>query len=261
MTKKRKRPVEDAAEKPNAKPTSKPASEPSSSKKRITASKCDQTTNQEDLTQYQDDVSGMDVPAPLLPILKTPRPPICFLDLLPEIRNQIYIIALTRSLRLSIDKMKIPALAQAHGQIRHEAMSIFLGINTFKLEFIISQRRDKFQLKYCCSDSKLRGLDLNLGYITNLQISLKLFEYSTMSPSKDPYATWKLVVPGSDRSKISCTGKYAHPHNVVDDAAIIAQKVKKSVVSWLKKYQPGLGLAEIWSILCFFKMEYIDLLK
>jgi len=267
LTKQRKRPAEEAAKKPGLKHTS----EPLPSRRTIQTSTANHATTQETLAQHQDNTTEVDgaAEAPSSTTCKSvevhegntqpptstaPRRPTCFLDLPAELRNQIYTIALQRPIRLSIDKMKIPPLAQAHEQIRREAMSIFLGINSFKLELVIQPRGNRVQLRHCCSDGKLRGLGLDLGYIADLQISVKLDTYR--------HATWKVLVPSSGGSRVDCTGKLVRPHNGVDNAAVIAQKIKKSVTSWLKeKDQPGLGLEEIWSILCFFKMEYIDLLR
>jgi len=177
--------------------------------------------------------------------------PTCFLDLPPELRNQIYAIALKEPLRQSIDKMKVPPLVQAHEQVRKEAMSMFLGINTFKLVLVIKSTLRDYRLSYCCSDGKLRGLGLGSGHITNLQISIK----DTGLFSRD--STWKIALSSS--GEVTCSGKYTDGRHE-SKVASISRRIEQDISRWLegKTQRRGLGLEEVWSLLSLFKMEWVD---
>lgn len=177
--------------------------------------------------------------------------PTCFLDLPPELRNEIYKIALKEPLRQSIDKMKVPALVQAHEQIRKEAMSMFLHINTFKLVIVVQSMLRGYRLSYCCSDGKLRGLGLGSGYITNLQISIKDTGFASRS------STWKVALSKSE--EVTCSGKYLDGRHEYK-AANVSRKIEQYISQWLegKAQRGGLGLEEVWSLLSVFKMELVD---
>ncbi|GAB7343733.1 hypothetical protein MBLNU457_1710t1 [Dothideomycetes sp. NU457] len=177
--------------------------------------------------------------------------PTCFLDLPPEIRNQIYAIALKQPLRISIDKMKVPALVQAHEQIRKEAMSMLLNINRFRLAIGVQSKLSGYRLSYCISDGKLRGLGLGSGYITNLQISIK--DSGLFRREK----TWKIALNSS--GEITCSGKALDGRHEYKTANI-AQKIEQYISQWLegKTQRGGLGLEEVWSLLSLFKMELVD---